>query len=302
MCSMLEKRLPGREKSGRRSGKLKTFPIGICILLSFTCCSQAFHSSCFSCKTCHRKLDASTLTEHKAEIYCRSCYTKQFGAHGLISGVTMSTASSSHEIRHTRRSSVGNDLDVPMSPFQPPRRSNSSENLLHDSHYRGTSKVDTASRSSRQIDIAPAQHASSVVKSKGTSSFVDTTHHQRPSSPVRFEPTTKENHQRFSHIDDSDRQKYITHGEKMSYSHATAALVQMPVAVPPKQSDRVIERMEMPTMPSRDTQRDRNRSPSPAPSQSSMDSYRRQNSSERQIGLTGNTSSEFLRSLLCSPT
>ena len=298
---MLEKRLSSGEKSGRRPGTSNTSPIGISIPLSFVYSLQAFHSSCFSCHKCHRKLDASTLTEHKGEIYCRTCYTRQFGAHGLISGVTMSTEKTSHETRYTRRSSFGNDLDAPMSPFQPPRRSNSSENLLHDSHYGGTSKTDTASRSSRHIEIAPAQHASSVGKSKGSSTFVDTPH-QRPSSPVRFEPTTKENHQRYSHMDDSDRQKYITHGEKMSYSHATAALTQMPIVVPPKQSNGALDRMEMPTMPSRDTQRDRNRSPSPSPSQSSMDSYRRQNSSERQLGLTGKARSTSLRSLLCSST
>jgi len=76
---------------------------------------KPYHISCFNCKNCRRKLDASALSEHKGEIYCKSCYTKHFGAHGLISGVSMSTERTiDHESRY-RSSSRENLVEIPIT-------------------------------------------------------------------------------------------------------------------------------------------------------------------------------------------
>ncbi|CAF0733286.1 unnamed protein product, partial [Didymodactylos carnosus] len=99
---------------------------------------RPFHTRCFSCYTCKRKLDAMTLTEHKGEIFCRGCYTRQYGVHGVASGVTMSTEnpSKNSSTRHPRRSSYGDDLNViypPPSQNQNIRqRSHSNEGLVDE--------------------------------------------------------------------------------------------------------------------------------------------------------------------------
>ena len=40
---------------------------------------KAWHKSCFTCNICNKRVDSSTLCEREGEIYCRSCYGKNFG-------------------------------------------------------------------------------------------------------------------------------------------------------------------------------------------------------------------------------
>ncbi len=40
---------------------------------------QKWHTECFSCLTCKTRLSSTTLTEKEGEIYCTTCYSKQFG-------------------------------------------------------------------------------------------------------------------------------------------------------------------------------------------------------------------------------
>lgn len=44
--------------------------------------NDAWHKSCCCCKECKKPLDASTLSRHEVEIYCKGCYAKHFGPHG----------------------------------------------------------------------------------------------------------------------------------------------------------------------------------------------------------------------------
>ncbi|CAO3613354.1 unnamed protein product [Cunninghamella blakesleeana] len=41
-----------------------------------------YHKSCLTCKECNKQLDSTTITERNGEAYCRTCYTRQWGAKG----------------------------------------------------------------------------------------------------------------------------------------------------------------------------------------------------------------------------
>lgn len=43
---------------------------------------KVWHKSCFACATCHKTLDSTNCTEHNEEMYCKSCYGRQFGPKG----------------------------------------------------------------------------------------------------------------------------------------------------------------------------------------------------------------------------
>jgi cysteine/glycine-rich protein len=43
---------------------------------------NAFHEKCFSCLDCAKKLEQGKLSERDGEIYCKTCYGKQFGPKG----------------------------------------------------------------------------------------------------------------------------------------------------------------------------------------------------------------------------
>jgi cysteine/glycine-rich protein len=47
---------------------------------------KSWHNLCFNCKTCGGGLDSTTLTVNVGEIYCKGCYSKQFGPVGFRGG------------------------------------------------------------------------------------------------------------------------------------------------------------------------------------------------------------------------
>ena len=44
--------------------------------------NQIFHKLCFKCNLCSRLLESNILTEHQGDLYCKSCYAKNFGPKG----------------------------------------------------------------------------------------------------------------------------------------------------------------------------------------------------------------------------
>ncbi|KAK3587401.1 hypothetical protein CHS0354_028779 [Potamilus streckersoni] len=44
--------------------------------------TDAWHKSCCNCKICHKSIDVTTLSNHEGEIYCKPCYSKNFGPKG----------------------------------------------------------------------------------------------------------------------------------------------------------------------------------------------------------------------------
>ncbi|UJR23551.1 hypothetical protein I4U23_026539 [Adineta vaga] len=254
---------------------------------------RSFHSSCFSCQTCNRKLDATTLSEHKGEIFCKTCYTRQFGVHGLISGVTMSTEHPVREVRHSRRSSYGSDLDAPLITQKQTRpRAHSNDNALLGEH--GATQHDEVSKMFPwRNEVLPEQQQEHQQQQQKTEHLPSTNEltaifdeivnrpYARPTSQIGFEKviqsTTDENQS--VHSGDVDRQKYYF-GEQ----NGTSALLNMPVVSPPKRMDSINERVEMPTFPTK--YNPRSRSPSPT----SADTYLRRTSRERQTDISDNFS------------
>ena len=80
---------------------------------------------------------------------------------------------------------------------------------------------------------------------------------------------------------EDDRQKYVFENEKIPYANGTSAIINMPIVSPPKRLDSKIERVEMPTVPTKYDQR--SRSPSPT----TTDTYRQQTSRERLPDISG---------------
>ena len=74
-------------------------------------------------KSCNRRLDSSNLTEHNADIYCRSCYGKCFGPKGYGYGggagvLSMDTADGSQatsNIPATAQAFIAPKLSSPTS-------------------------------------------------------------------------------------------------------------------------------------------------------------------------------------------
>merc|ERR1712098_206342 len=52
-----------------------------------------YHRLCFSCSACKKQLDQGTVTEHQQQIFCKSCYGKNFGPKGYGYGVGAGTLS-----------------------------------------------------------------------------------------------------------------------------------------------------------------------------------------------------------------
>jgi len=49
--------------------------------------NKDYHQACFKCKMCGKRMDATTMTEHNEDIYCKTCYGKHFGPKGVGFGL-----------------------------------------------------------------------------------------------------------------------------------------------------------------------------------------------------------------------
>ncbi|KJE91791.1 zyxin-binding protein [Capsaspora owczarzaki ATCC 30864] len=45
-------------------------------------CGHKWHKACFLCKVCNKRLDSTTATDKDGQVYCKSCYGKEFGPKG----------------------------------------------------------------------------------------------------------------------------------------------------------------------------------------------------------------------------
>ncbi|CAF3437594.1 unnamed protein product [Rotaria sp. Silwood1] len=247
---------------------------------------RSFHIRCFSCRTCNRKLDATILSEHKGEIYCKTCYTRQFGVHGLAHGVTMTTETPARENRPSRRSSYGSDLDAPIIAHQQIRqRAHSNDNILLGEHS-AILNDELPKMFPWRNEVLPEQHSPPIKTERDHSADKN---YQRPISQIGFqrviETSNSGNNYRQSTISrEDDRTKSVFDDEKTYYANRTSAIIDMPVVSPPKRSDSTSERIEMPITPTKSNERIRSSSPL------STDTYRRQSSREHQMDISDNFS------------
>jgi cysteine/glycine-rich protein len=52
---------------------------------------KAWHKSCFTCQLCNKRVDSSMLCEREGDIYCKSCYGRNFGPKGVGYGIGAGT-------------------------------------------------------------------------------------------------------------------------------------------------------------------------------------------------------------------
>jgi hypothetical protein len=65
--------------------------------------NQIFHKLCFKCTSCNKLLQPNLITEHAGDLYCKSCYGKQFGPKGYGYGCGAGTLSmeNGHSLTNT---------------------------------------------------------------------------------------------------------------------------------------------------------------------------------------------------------
>jgi len=180
----------------------------------------------------------------------------------------MSTEQPAREVRHSRRSSYGSDLDAPVITHQKNRqRAHSNDNKL-----RGETSAVIHDELPKMFpwrnDVLPEQRSPPTNQ---INNIVDE-QFQRPTSQIGFEKVIESTY---------TGDKHLFENEKSSHTNGTSAIINIPVISPPKRLDSNIERTEMPTVPIRNTER--SRSPSPI----STDIYQRQNSREHQSDISG---------------
>jgi hypothetical protein len=201
----------------------------------------------------------------------------------------MSTEQPAREIRHSRRSSYGSDLDAPVITHEQARpRAHSNDNVLRGEHS-AINHDDIPQMFPWRNEVLPDKRSpptsTNTQISNGVNHMVEK-NHQRPTSQIGFERVIESNgHEKNSrqsdYMGEDDRHNYVFEGEKLSYTNGASAIIDMPVVSPPKRMDSKIERIEMPTVPIRHDER--SRSPSPT----SADIYRRQNSHEHHTDISG---------------
>ncbi|KAH9519209.1 Muscle LIM protein Mlp84B [Bulinus truncatus] len=57
---------------------------------------KVFHKICFKCTNCNKSLDSTTVTEHGGQVYCKACYTRNFGPKGFGFGISMNKKQEQH--------------------------------------------------------------------------------------------------------------------------------------------------------------------------------------------------------------
>ena len=209
----------------------------------------------------------------------------------------MSTEHPVHEVRHSRRSSYGSDLDAPVISHEQARpRAHSNEQLLRGEH--GAVQHDELPKMFPwRNDVLPEQRPSSPKKeSHGLEHLVDK-HQPRPLSQIGFEKVIESARGHIAaddqHHRSSKHDQFASEGEKFPYGNGTSSILNLPAHSPLQLSDPKYDFIGMPALPSKVTER----SPSPTASPASADFNRRANNRERQSDIAGKEPTNFLTSL-----
>ena len=79
--------------------------------------NKTFHKLCFKCTSCNKLLETNILTEHQGDLYCRSCYAKNYGPKGYGYGIGAGTLSSDiGNVQNSNNTSNNSDNDKPNTP------------------------------------------------------------------------------------------------------------------------------------------------------------------------------------------
>lgn len=141
---------------------------------------KKFHKACFKCTTCNKALDSTKLVDKDNEIYCKSCYKRNFGPKGYGYGGGAGTLSMDGAISSPIRS------DTESAPTTPIAKSAESfQSKLPESAATHNIARTPGSEPGRQPDIVPAT-TTSMTADRPTEKLS-----QPPASPVAITPTKR---------------------------------------------------------------------------------------------------------------
>ena len=197
--------------------------------------------------------------------------------HGLVSGVTMTTENAAREVRHSRRSSYGSDLDAPVITHQQARpRAHSNDNMLRG-ETSAVNHDDPLRMFPWRNDVLPEKIPPSA--KNGIEDLVDK-QQARPKSQIGFEKVIES-----TYTEEFPSSAHSSVNIKSPYANGTTAILDMPLISPVKRTDsHIIEPMEMPMVPTRADQRSR------SPSRTTRDVFQANTSRERQSDISENFS------------
>jgi len=75
---------------------------------------KAWHKSCFTCQLCRKRVDSSMICEREGEIYCKSCYGRNFGPKGCGFGI----AAGNYRPEEVEAENVTRESDVQPAAIQ----------------------------------------------------------------------------------------------------------------------------------------------------------------------------------------
>ena len=203
-----------------------------------------------------------------------------------------------HEVRHSRRSSYGSDLDAPVISHEQTRpRAHSNDQMLRGEHS-AIQHDELPAMFPWRNDVLPEQRPlPSKKESHGLEHLVDK-HQPRPLSQIGFEKVIEsarghignhDQHRLSSHKGDSKHDQFASENDKLPYGNGSSTILNLPAHSPLQLSDSKYDFIGMPALPNRVA----DRSPSPTTSPTRTNFNR-----ERPSDIAGKESASILTFVL----
>ena len=198
----------------------------------------------------------------------------------------MTTEYPVREIRHSRRSSYGNDLDTPVIRHQPTRqRAYSNDNTLCDEHS-AVYNDELPKIFPWRNNVIPQKYSSTTNNNNSELDHSVNSHYQRPNSQIGFQRVigstdSDNNYHQSTNSTNDDQNKNVLDNEKGSFDGGISAIVDIPVISSLERSNSTIEQINIPILPTR------NDEPIRSSSTISTDTYQRQTSHEYHVDIPG---------------
>lgn len=91
---------------------------------------KSYHKLCFTCSSCRKMLDSGSISEHEDQMFCNSCYKKNFGPKGYGFGGGAGTLSMDDGKGYqTNPNEVDHKAKAYIAPKKPLEPTNSNSNL-----------------------------------------------------------------------------------------------------------------------------------------------------------------------------
>ena len=197
----------------------------------------------------------------------------------------MTTEHPVHVIRHSRRSSYGNDLDTPVIKHEPTRqRAHSNDNILRGEHS-AVYNDELPKVFPWRNDFIPENYSSTTNNSNSKLDHNDNSHYHRPTSQIGFQrhigsTDSDNNYHQSTNSTNDDQNKDVFDDEKGPFGGGISAIVDIPVISTPERSNSTIDQINIPILSTNDELIQ-------SSSTTSTGTYQRQTSREYHIDTSG---------------